>query len=137
MPPHSVHSVNTASTAGNNKIPSLFVYTDYDSTVILKDSGDALLASIMGAEELRRIDRLPETDPQNVSLRKAEDMKWDQVTLSVQDAAELLVFGSITVTTASGQTITKNVVKVELDPAFAAFHSFCRENHIPLIIVTM
>lgn len=69
----------------------LHVYTDFDSTVVLTDTGDSILAHQMGHKELDRIDRLPETEPGRVSLRKAEDMKWDHLRLSVKEAADILV----------------------------------------------
>ncbi|KAG0042805.1 hypothetical protein BGZ83_012150 [Gryganskiella cystojenkinii] len=112
-------------------LPSLFAYTDYDSTVILKDSGNTLLASIMGEEELDRIDRLPETDPANVSLRQAEDMKWAHVNMTVDDAADLLVYGS------SPSSSAPAIQPVEIDPGFSAFHEFCKTNLIPMVIISM
>ena len=111
--------------------PSLFVYTDYDSTVILKDSGNSLLTSIMGEEELERIDRLPETDPKNVSLRQAEDMKWAHVKMSVEEAADLLVYGSST----SSQV--QSTQPVAIDTGFRTFYEFCKKNFIPIVIISM
>ncbi|KAG0333473.1 60S ribosomal protein L8B, partial [Podila humilis] len=70
---------------------AIHVYTDFDSTVTLRDTGDMILAHEMGHQELRRIDRLPETDPENVTLRKAEDMKWKHVRLSVKEVVDILV----------------------------------------------
>lgn len=70
---------------------ALHVYTDFDSTVVLTDTGNSILAHQMGHKELDRIDRLPETEPGRVSLRKAEDMKWEHLRLSVKEAADILV----------------------------------------------
>ncbi|KAF8951557.1 hypothetical protein BGZ46_003923, partial [Entomortierella lignicola] len=70
---------------------SLHVYLDFDSTVVLQDTGNTLLAHEMGYEELKRIDRLPETEIGKISLRKAEDMKWTHIRLDVKDAADILV----------------------------------------------
>lgn len=70
---------------------ALHVYTDFDSTVVMTDTGNSILAHQMGHKELDRIDRLPETEPGRVSLRKAEDMKWDHLRLSVSEAADILV----------------------------------------------
>ncbi|KAF9199266.1 hypothetical protein BGZ49_010651 [Haplosporangium sp. Z 27] len=70
---------------------SLHVYLDFDSTVVLQDAGNALLAHEMGYEELKRINRLPETEIGKISLRKAEDMKWTHIRLDVKDAADILV----------------------------------------------
>ncbi|KAG0251336.1 hypothetical protein BGZ95_006919, partial [Linnemannia exigua] len=70
---------------------SLHVYTDFDSTVVLTDTGNSILAHQIGHKELDRIDRLPETDAGRISIRKAEDMKWDNLRLSVSQAADILV----------------------------------------------
>ncbi|KAF9541876.1 hypothetical protein EC957_002581 [Mortierella hygrophila] len=70
---------------------ALRVYTDFDSTMVLTDTGNSILAHQMGHKELDRIDRLPETEPGRVSIRKAEDMKWDHLRLSVKEAADILV----------------------------------------------
>ncbi|KAG9062788.1 hypothetical protein KI688_005094 [Linnemannia hyalina] len=70
---------------------ALRVYTDFDSTMVLTDTGNSILAHQIGHKELDRIDRLPETEPGRVSLRKAEDMKWDHLRLSVKEAADILV----------------------------------------------
>ncbi|KAF9130823.1 hypothetical protein BGW39_002577, partial [Mortierella sp. 14UC] len=69
----------------------LHVYTDFDSTVVLTDTGDSILAHQIGHKELDRIDRLPQTDAGRVSLRKAEDMKWENLRLSISQAADILV----------------------------------------------
>lgn len=70
---------------------ALHVYTDFDSTAVLSDTGNSILAHQMGHKELDRVDRLPETEPGRVSLRKAEDMKWGRLRLSVKEAADILV----------------------------------------------
>ncbi|KAF9903688.1 hypothetical protein EC991_003463 [Linnemannia zychae] len=70
---------------------ALHVYTDFDSTVVLKDTGNSILAHQIGQKELDRLDRLPETDPGRISLRKAEDMKWENLRLSISQAADILV----------------------------------------------
>ncbi|KAI1301023.1 hypothetical protein EDD11_005859 [Mortierella claussenii] len=70
---------------------ALHVYADFDSTVVLQDMGNTLLAHEMGTEELDRIDRLPETEPGQVLLRRAEDMKWERVKMTIQEAADILV----------------------------------------------
>ncbi|KAF8936310.1 hypothetical protein BGZ47_009557, partial [Haplosporangium gracile] len=70
---------------------ALHVYTDFDSTVVLTDTGNSILAHQLGHNELDRIDGLPESEPGRVSLRKAEDMKWNNLRLSVKEAADILV----------------------------------------------
>ncbi|KAF9104640.1 hypothetical protein BGX29_001533 [Mortierella sp. GBA35] len=70
---------------------ALHVYTDFDSTVVLQDTGNSILAHQIGHKELDRIDRLPVTEAPRVSVRKAEDMKWDHLRLSVKEAADILV----------------------------------------------
>ncbi|KAF9088750.1 hypothetical protein BGX23_007128 [Mortierella sp. AD031] len=70
---------------------ALHVYTDFDSTVVLQDTGNSILAHQIGHKELDRIDRLPVTEAPWVSVRKAEDMKWDHLRLSVKEAADILV----------------------------------------------
>ncbi|KAF9920439.1 hypothetical protein FBU30_009758 [Linnemannia zychae] len=70
---------------------ALHVYTDFDSTVVLTDTGNTLLSHQIGHIELDRIDRLPEAEVGRVSLRKAEDMKWETLKLSVKEAIDIVV----------------------------------------------
>ncbi|KAF9417832.1 hypothetical protein BGZ76_004485, partial [Entomortierella beljakovae] len=140
---------------------SLHVYTDFDSTVVLQDTGNHLLAYEMGQEELDRIDHLPETQAGQISLRKAEDMKWERIRLSIQEAADIVIDprvnvssnqqsngsgsrGSSTSTSSSSHSRNKapfdpeeRSYYVQLDPGFKQFHSYCQENNIPITIVSI
>ncbi|KAF9965357.1 hypothetical protein BGZ70_004999 [Mortierella alpina] len=124
---------------------ALHVYTNFDSTVVLEDTGNTLLEHEIGIKELERIDRLPETNPGHISLRKAEDMKWDHLRLTIQEAADILVGPLDGLQTSSripfdqmdGSTGTTRSYHVRLDPAFKEFHRFCREHHIPITVVSI
>ncbi|KAG0274999.1 hypothetical protein BGZ96_003981, partial [Linnemannia gamsii] len=109
---------------------ALHVYTDFDSTAVLSDTGNSILAHQIGQKELDRIDRLPESQPGRVSLRKAEDMKWDHLRLSVKEAADILVSpednvllqqqdgvsaGTTTATAAATATATEGFSKIPFD----------------------
>ncbi|KAK3836210.1 MAG: HAD-like domain-containing protein [Linnemannia gamsii] len=85
---------------------SLHVYTDFDSTAVLTDTGNSILAHQIGHKELDRIDRLPETDAGRISLRKAEDMKWENLRLSVSQAADILVSPEDCVNSQNGDSTT-------------------------------
>ncbi|KAF9101868.1 hypothetical protein BGX27_011290 [Mortierella sp. AM989] len=137
---------------------SLHVYTNFDSTVVLQDTGDTLLAHEMGEAELNRIDCLPKTVPGQVSLRKAEDMKWNHIRLSIQEAADILVDPSMNVLLQENQQnqddgaaseripfsqrdeqsgSDERSYRVHLDPGFKQFHQFCQEHDIPITIVSI
>ncbi|KAG0015449.1 hypothetical protein BGZ82_001399 [Podila clonocystis] len=130
------------------KSRSIHIYTDFDSTVTLHDTGDVILAHEMGQQELVRIDRLPETDPQNYSLRKAEDMKWDHVRLSVKEAVDILI-GPGPYATQEQIAAYKQAEKrkpfdaverpyrVEIDPGFEPLYRFCKEHGIPITVVSI
>lgn len=131
-----------------SKFRSIHIYTDFDSTVTLRDTGDAILAHEMGQQELDRIDRLPETDPRNFSLRKAEDLKWDHVRLSIKEAVNILIglgpYATEEQIAAYEQTEKRKPFdseersyRVEIDPGFEAFYRFCKERDIPITIVSM
>lgn len=125
---------------------ALHVYTDFDSTVVLEDTGNTLLEHEIGAKELERLDRLPETNPGHISLRKAEDMKWQNLRLTLQEAADILV-GPLDGLQPSSSRIpfdqkdssmgATRSYQVRLDPAFKEFHRFCRQHHIPITVVSM
>jgi len=72
---------------------ALHIYVDFDSTMVLQDTGNTLLIHEIGQQELLRLDRLPETSTpgQVITARKAEDMKWERIKLSVQEAADILI----------------------------------------------
>ncbi|KAF9359185.1 hypothetical protein BGX26_012960 [Mortierella sp. AD094] len=144
---------------------SLHVYTDFDSTVVLQDTGNTLLAHEMGEEELDRIDRLPETAPGQVSIRKAEDMKWNHIRFTIQEAADILVdpnddvllqdrlqqqkqeSAEATTTSTASKRISfdqrsnnqseERSYCVQLDPGFRQFHRFCKEHNIPITVVSI
>ncbi|KAF9990833.1 hypothetical protein BGZ75_009524 [Mortierella antarctica] len=124
---------------------ALHVYTDFDSTVVLEDTGNTLLEHEIGAKELERLDRLPETNPGHISLRKAEDMKWDKLRLTVQEAADILVGPLDGQQTPSRKPFdqtddsigTTRSYRVRLDPAFKEFHRYCKEHHIPITVVSI
>ncbi|KAG0017928.1 hypothetical protein BGZ81_010465 [Podila clonocystis] len=127
---------------------SIHVYTDFDSTVTLNDTGDVILAHEMGQQELVRIDRLPETDPQNYSLRKAEDLKWDHVRLSVKEAVDILIgpgpYATQEQIAAYKQAEKRKPIdaversyRVEIDPGFEPLYRFCKEHDIPITVVSI
>ncbi|KAF9287233.1 hypothetical protein BGZ68_002065 [Mortierella alpina] len=124
---------------------ALHVYTDFDSTVVLEDTGNTLLEHEIGIKELERLDRLPVTNPGHISLRKAEDMKWDNLRLTINEAADILVgpvdemqtSGRIPFDQTDSSTGTTRSYKVRLDPGFKEFHRFCKENHIPITVVSI
>ncbi|KAF9995891.1 hypothetical protein BGZ80_006335 [Entomortierella chlamydospora] len=143
---------------------SLHVYTDFDSTVVLQDTGNTLLAFEMGEEELGRIDRLPKTAPGEVSIRKAEDMKWSRLRFTIQEAADILVDpnddvllqsrlreGAAEAEAAATSRASKRMsfdqrsnnqneersYYVRLDQGFKRFHRFCQEHNIPITVVSI
>lgn len=131
-----------------SKSRSIHVYTDFDSTVTLRDTGDAILAHEMGQQELVRIDRLPETDPQNFSLRKAEDLKWDHVHLSVKEAVDILIgpgpYATPEQIAAYEQAekrkpfdAEERSYRVAIDPGFEPLYRFCKQHDIPITVVSM
>ncbi|KAG0212681.1 hypothetical protein BGX28_005877 [Mortierella sp. GBA30] len=123
---------------------ALHVYTDFDSTVILEDSGNTLLEHELGASELERLDRLPEINPGHVSLRRAEDMKWELLRLSIQEAADILVgpkegqeAARRTPFDEMDGTETTRPYRLTLDPAFKDFHLYCKVHSIPITVISI
>ncbi|KAF9573058.1 hypothetical protein EC968_009108 [Mortierella alpina] len=125
---------------------ALHVYTNFDSTVVLEDTGNTLLEHEIGAKELERLDRLPETNPGHISLRKAEDMKWQNLRLTLQEAADILVgpldglqpsSSRIPFDQKDGSMGTTRSYQVRLDPAFKEFHRFCRQHQVPITVVSI
>ncbi|KAF8925113.1 hypothetical protein BGZ58_001123, partial [Dissophora ornata] len=132
----------------------LHLYTDFDSTAVLQDTGNALLAHEIGEQELERLDRLPETELGMVSLRRAEDMKWERIRLTIEEAADILVEpsanvllnGALPTTTrtpfderngVSAEGASNRSYYVQLDPGFRQCHQYCREHNIPITIVSI
>ncbi|KAF9196668.1 hypothetical protein BGZ50_008613 [Haplosporangium sp. Z 11] len=118
---------------------ALHIYTDFDSTVVLEDSGNNLLAHEMGIEELQRIDRLPKVDPGNVSLRRAEDMKWGRINITVKEAVDILTGTSdrVSFDKSNGNEAADRSYRVPIDPAFKQFHRYCKDHQIPITIVSI
>lgn len=85
-------SATTTTTTTVTTSVALHIYIDFDSTTVLQDTGNTLLVHEIGQKELKRLDLLPQTSaPGEVTLRKAEDMKWERIRLTVQEAADILV----------------------------------------------
>lgn len=152
FPPKTCLHQHTLTMSPTNLFPtksrSIHVYTDFDSTVTLRDTGDAILAHEMGQQELVRIDRLPETDPQNFSLRKAEDLKWDHVRLSIKEAVDILIGPGPHATQGQIEAYEQaekrkpfdeeeRSYRVEIDPGFESLYRLCKEHDIPITVVSM
>ncbi|KAG0366607.1 hypothetical protein BGZ54_005114 [Gamsiella multidivaricata] len=126
---------------------ALHVYVDFDSTVVLQDTGNTLLAHELGEQELDRLDRLPETQPGDVSFRKAEEMKWERLHLTIKEAADILIDPNADVLNPERNTSRvpfdeenggpKQSYYVQLDPGFKEFHRYCREHAIPITVISI
>lgn len=97
--------------------PRIIFFTDYDGTVTQQDSNDFMTDNVGYGVELRRQGN---TDVLNGTrhFRDAFQEMMDSVSLPFDQCVDLL---------------SKNI---QLDPHFKPFFRFCRENNIPIVILS-
>ncbi|KAF9168199.1 hypothetical protein DFQ26_000766 [Actinomortierella ambigua] len=91
------------------------VFSDFDGTICLKDTGCILIDSGMGYENRKILDA--KVLAHEMTFLEAMHLFWDSVSLTLEEGLDL-------------------VRDAELDPGFVAFHRYVGEQQIPFAVVS-
>ncbi|KAF9969131.1 hypothetical protein BGZ73_008646 [Actinomortierella ambigua] len=96
-------------------MPSVQVFSDFDGTICLKDTGCILIDSGMGYENRKALDA--KVLSHEMTFLEAMHLFWDSVELTFEEGLDL-------------------VRDAELDPGFVGFHRYVGEQQIPFAVVS-
>lgn len=93
------------------------IFSDFDGTIFMQDSGHVLVDNLGGGDEFRQnIEKQIKTGER--SFREASEDMWGSLTIPLED----------------GFDVMKN--NMEMDPKFKEFHEFCMQNNISFNVVS-
>ncbi|KAJ3146867.1 hypothetical protein HDU86_008363 [Geranomyces michiganensis] len=95
--------------------PNILVFSDFDGTIAIHDTGTVIIDACMGQPARRALDL--EILAGTISFRAAVDRMWAAVNLPWDQAVQLIRDGP-------------------LDPHFGAFHDYCLAKRIPVTVLS-
>jgi len=117
LPPMRLPPSPEDSDSSDSPRRPVLIFSDFDGTIVLGDSGHVLFdAHGCGVEKRKELD---------AAIHSGE--------LSFRDASEQM-WGSLNVPFEDGFEVMKD--RLEIDPAFQEFHDFCIERKIPFNVIS-
>ena len=97
--------------------PKAIFFTDFDGTITLQDSNDFMTDNLGFGLELRRKGNRETLDGSRTFRETFQEM-MDSVNTPFDECVRTLL------------------ANVQLDPAFKEFHSWCRDNNVPIVVLS-